>query len=135
MPSPKKGHQTWVGDGDSGLPPRGPEARRGRPTLEEERNRHLKDLGNVLQAAGADAIGALLVFLDLLECQAKGVGNIGLTHIEHETAHAQAAADVLVYRIENASGHRITLNSPGFYSIHQTERNAAKDQGGPAPGL
>jgi hypothetical protein len=87
------------------------------------------------QAAGTDAIGTLLVFLNLLECQAKGVGNIGLTHIEHEPAHAQAAADVLVYRIENASGHRSPLNSPGFYSIHQTERNAAKDQGGPAPGL
>jgi hypothetical protein len=60
----KIGH---VGDGDSGLPSRWPEARRSRATLEEERNRHLKDLGNVLQAAGADAIGALLVFLNLLE--------------------------------------------------------------------
>ena len=68
----------------------------------------------MLQAAGADAIGALLVFLNLLECQAKGVGNIGLAHIEHEPAHAQAAADVLVYRIENASGHRSPLNSHGF---------------------
>jgi hypothetical protein len=68
--------------------------------LEEERNLHLKDLGNMPQAAGTDAIGTLLVFLNLLECQAKGVGNIGLTHIEHEPAHAQAAADVLVYRIE-----------------------------------
>ena len=44
------------------------------------------------QAAGTDAIGTLLVFLNLLECQAKGVGNIGLTHIEHEPAHAQAGA-------------------------------------------
>jgi hypothetical protein len=71
----KIGH---VGGGDSGLPSREPEARRGRPSLEEERNRHLKDLGNMPQAAGADAIGALLVFPDLLKCQAKGVGNIGL---------------------------------------------------------
>ena len=68
----------------------------------------------MLQAAGADAIGALLVFLNLLECQAKGVGNIGLAHIEHEPAHAQAAADVLVYRIENASGHRPPLKFPRF---------------------
>jgi hypothetical protein len=50
-------------------------------------------------------------------------------HIEHEPAHAQAAADVLVYRIENASGHQSRLNSTGFYSIHQTKRNAAKGQG------
>jgi hypothetical protein len=60
----KIGH---VGGGDSRLASRVPKARRGRPTLEEERNRHLKDLGDMLQAAGADAVGALLVFLNLLE--------------------------------------------------------------------
>jgi hypothetical protein len=49
-----------------------------------------KDLGDVLQAAGADAVGSLLVLL---------------AHVEHEPARAHAAADVLVYRIENASGH------------------------------
>jgi hypothetical protein len=40
---------------------------------------HLKDLGEVLQTAGADAVGTLFVFLDLLECQPEGVRNIGLT--------------------------------------------------------
>jgi hypothetical protein len=60
-------------------------------TLEEEWNRHLKNLGKVLQAAGADPVGPLLVFLDLLECQPEGVGNIGLAHIEHETPHSHAA--------------------------------------------
>jgi hypothetical protein len=61
----KIGH---VGSGDSGLPSGGPEARRVRPTLEEERNRHPKDLGNMLQSAGADAIGALLVLLKVRSC-------------------------------------------------------------------
>src|SRR5690606_23644496 len=33
--------------------------------LKEERYRDRKDAGDMLQAAGADAVGALLVFLDL----------------------------------------------------------------------
>jgi hypothetical protein len=89
--------------------------RDGRP-LEEERNLHLKDLGNMLQAAGADAIGALLVFLNLLECQAEGVGNIGLTHVEHEPAHAQAAADVLVRWIKSSPGHLCFLAVAAIFS-------------------
>jgi len=48
------------------------DAERGGRTLEEEWNRHLKDLGDVLQAAGADAVGSLLILLDLLECQPEG---------------------------------------------------------------
>src|ERR1043165_8135438 len=40
--------------------------RRRRRTLEEERDRHLQDERDLLQAARADAIGALLVFLNLL---------------------------------------------------------------------
>jgi hypothetical protein len=39
-------------------------ADRDRRTFEEERDRHLKDLGDALQAAGADAVGPLLILLD-----------------------------------------------------------------------
>jgi hypothetical protein len=35
----------------------------------------------VLQAAGADAVKTLFVFLDLLECQPQGVRNIGSNSI------------------------------------------------------
>src|SRR5580700_8006126 len=35
-----------------------------RRALEEERDRHLKNVSNMLQPAGTDAIGAFLVFLD-----------------------------------------------------------------------
>jgi hypothetical protein len=68
--------------------------------------RDLKDLGKVLQAGGADAVGPFLVFLDLLERQPKGVAEIGLAHIEHEPSHAHAAANMLVDRIDNAPRHR-----------------------------
>ena len=60
----------------------------------------------MLQPAGADAVGPLLVFLDLLECQPEGVREIGLAHIKHASPHAHAAANMLVDKIESASGHR-----------------------------
>src|SRR5271170_2912216 len=41
-----------------------------RRPLEEKRHRHPKDLGNVLEAAGADAVGSLLVFLESFEGEA-----------------------------------------------------------------
>jgi hypothetical protein len=59
-----------------------------------------------LQAAGADAVGPLLVFLDLLERQPEGVPEIGLAHIEHEPPQAHAAAKLFVDRIETGPGHR-----------------------------
>jgi hypothetical protein len=37
----------------------------------------------MLQAAGAYPIGALLVFLDLLECDAEMLAEFFLTHTEH----------------------------------------------------
>jgi len=61
----------------------------------------------VLQSAGADAIGALLVFLELLERQAEGVRDIGLAHIKHETPHSQAAADMLVGGIDSFFWHSV----------------------------
>jgi hypothetical protein len=38
-----------------------------RRPLKEKRHRYKKDLGQLMKAAGADAVGALLVLLDLLE--------------------------------------------------------------------
>jgi hypothetical protein len=76
-----------------------------RHSVEEERNRHLKDLGYVLQPAGANAVGSLLIFLNLLERQSKRVRKIGLAHFEHQTAHPHAAADMPVDGVKNASRH------------------------------
>jgi hypothetical protein len=96
-----------VGGGESfsRLPSRWPNARHGRRALEEKRNRHLEDLGDVLQAAGADAVSSLFVFLDLLECQPERICNIGLAHVEHKPPHSHAAADMLVGRIKSSPGH------------------------------
>jgi hypothetical protein len=73
--------------------------------FEQERHRDLKDFGNLLQAAGADAVGALLVFLDLLEGQPERIAQSFLAHAHHEPAHAHAAADMSVNRIGRFAEH------------------------------
>ena len=46
----------------------------------EKRNRDIKNIGNNLQSARSDPIGAFLVFLDLLECHAKFLAKAFLRH-------------------------------------------------------
>jgi len=58
-----------------------------------------------LNPAGADAVGALLVLLNLLERQSEGLTKFLLTHAHHQTAHAHAAADVPVNRIGRFTRH------------------------------
>jgi hypothetical protein len=50
----------------------------------------------LLQSAGPDAVGALLVFLHLLEGDAERIAQFRLAHCKHLAAHAHAAANVLV---------------------------------------
>ena len=64
-----------------------------RRAFEEERHRDLQDVGDVLQPARADAVRAILVFLDLLKRQPKCVAEIRLAHCQHHPAHAHPAAD------------------------------------------
>src|SRR5215813_3300452 len=58
--------------------------------LVEERYWHLKDMGDLLQPAGPDAVGAFLVFLHLLEGEAKCGTQLFLAHCKHNAAHAQS---------------------------------------------
>src|SRR5205823_11108741 len=81
-----------------------------RRTLEEECNGDLQDLRDVLDSARADSVGALLVLLDLLECQAERVTEVCLAHRKHHPPHAYAAADVLVDRVGDLLGHPVALS-------------------------
>ena len=65
-------------------------------SFEEERHRNLQDVRDVLGSAGADSICTLFVFLHLLECQAKGMPQFLLSHVEHQPAHAHTVAHILV---------------------------------------
>ena len=47
-----------------------------RSAFEQKRHRDLKNIGNLLQAACPDAVGALLVFLNLLESQAEPLSEL-----------------------------------------------------------
>ena len=62
-------------------------------------DRHLQRVGHRLQPAGADAVRALLVFLDLLKRDAELVAELLLAQAEHLPAHAHPAADIDVRRI------------------------------------
>ena len=95
-----------------------------RRAFEEERHRDLQDVRDVLQPARANAVRALLVFLDLLKRQPKCVAEIRLAHCQHHPAHAHPVADVLVdgiwslladgfdhrFRIEKSARHPTGTN-------------------------
>ena len=70
-----------------------------RSAVEEERHRHLQDQRYLLYARRTDAIGALLVFLDLLEGQTECLGKLFLRHRKHHPPHADLRSDVFVDRI------------------------------------
>jgi hypothetical protein len=56
-----------------------------------------------VQSAGADAIGASLVFLDLLKCQPDRFAELFLTKAEHIPAQPDTGADMDVDRIRLVS--------------------------------
>ena len=67
------------------------------------------ECGDLLQPARADAVGALLVFLHLLEGQTERVAELFLAHAQHHPAHAHAAAHMLVDRIGGLLRHNDLL--------------------------
>src|SRR5436305_4810698 len=80
-----------------------------RTALEQKRDRDLEDLGDLLDAAGADPVGAFLVFLNLLEGETQGFAELFLAHAEHDAAHAHATADIFVNRVGRFDRHLQTL--------------------------
>jgi hypothetical protein len=77
--------------------------------LEEEGYRHAKDLAQLLQAARADTVRTLLVFLNLLKCQPKRVCDFFLALVEHKAPHTQAPANMRIGRMDPVHDHRQVL--------------------------
>jgi hypothetical protein len=71
-----------------------------RRPVKEKRNRYVKDVRELLKTAGANAVGALLVLLDLLEGQSQSVRQPRLRKVEHKSSHADASTHVAVYRVQ-----------------------------------
>jgi hypothetical protein len=76
-----------------------------RCAFEEERHRDLQDMGDVLQAARADAILSILIFLHLLPRQPEVVAELLSAHSEHHPAHPDPAAHVFVDGIRGPFDH------------------------------
>ena len=70
-----------------------------RRLLVEKLHRHAEHLRQIEQPAGADAVDALLVLLDLLEGEAELLAELLLAHAEQHAAEADPAADVHIDRI------------------------------------
>ena len=62
---------------------------------------YLAQSRDVLQAARADAVGALLVLLDLLEGDAQILAEFFLAHAKHHAAQAHPAVSVEARRLQH----------------------------------
>jgi len=82
-----------------------------RGIFEEEGNRDIEDAGDILEAAGANTVGALFVFLDLLKRNSEAFAELFLAHAKHRAAEAYAATDMNVdgVRLLFVFNHHFTL--------------------------
>src|ERR1700719_2750242 len=85
-------------------------------TLKKECNRHLKNLGNLLQSARSDSVCTLFVFLHLLEREFECIAELFLAHPQHHATHSYPAAHVLVDGVGSFLRHYsvLLLFSPGL---------------------
>jgi hypothetical protein len=56
----------------------------------------LQDVGDLLQPARPHTVRALLVFLHLLERKVEFISQIGLAHIQHDSAHSRLTTCLLM---------------------------------------
>src|SRR6266496_3033902 len=61
--------------------------------VEEKRDRHIQDAAQLMQPACADAVGAALIFLHLLESKADRRAELLLAQPEHVAAQPDAGTD------------------------------------------
>ena len=71
----------------------------GLEAFEEIGDVDLKQVRHLEEAAGADAVLAALVFLDLLEADAERLAELGLAHSARFARHADALGDMVVVSI------------------------------------
>jgi len=113
-----------------------------RSPIEKILKRHLEDIGNLLQAASTDPVSSLLVFLDLLKCQAKCIPEFLLAPTHRDATHANFTAHMLVSRVgclfasRRTQRHIASLRIPRLFAtrgIKRTRPNHAAWGSGLAP--
>src|SRR5262245_27761118 len=73
--------------------------------LEQGGDRHAQEYGDLQQSATADAIGPLLVFLDLLKCEIELISKLSLGEPLLQTIDPDVAADDPVDRVRSLASH------------------------------
>src|SRR5579862_8055723 len=106
--------ETWASDGASEASAFAPGAL---GAFKEELDGHAENVRDLVQPAGADPVDALLVFLDLLEGEVEAFSQGGLRHAEHQAAHADARADMLIGRVGSLDRHHSTIPLAGASRI------------------
>src|SRR3569833_1303333 len=81
------------------------ESRRIADAFIKEIDWHIENARHFVETASADAIDAFLVFLDLLNSEAKQIAQLFLTHSNQLTPDAHAIADLNVNGIGLLLGH------------------------------
>src|SRR5262245_20113736 len=86
---------------ENSLAPLGLRRRRMSPrdTVKKERDRHVEHLAQLIQAAGADAVFGLLVFVKLLVGDTQGGGKIWLAYTQRSSPLSQAHSDMDIDRM------------------------------------
>jgi hypothetical protein len=79
--------------------------------LEEERHRHIEHLGEFEEPAGAHAIGAALVLLDLLKGKAHGFAEVRLAHAQKRPALTHPSSNVNVHGMKPGQVGQVTSPS------------------------
>ena len=73
--------------------------------IKKELYRHIQNTGHFKQTAGTDPVGALLIFLDLLEREVEVLAELFLAHAHQHAAHPQPASNVNVDRVWHFRSH------------------------------
>src|ERR1051326_25837 len=72
-------------------------------TLEEECDRHSQRLAELVEAAGADTIFPMFVFVDLLERKTQGCRQLRLAYSQHDSSLMQPRCDMQIDRSKSFS--------------------------------
>ena len=94
--------------------------------VEEERDRDVQHATEIMQPAGADPVGASLVFLNLLKSQSDRFSKLFLAEAQHVSAEPDAGADVDIDRVR-----LVTLpatRAPGLLLHHHRSSTSAKQR-------
>ena len=86
---------------------------RGRGAVEERGQRDAEHIGDLVEPAGADPVGALLVFLHLLECHADLLAELALRQPLLQPADADILPDQDIDRHRISCSHEVSSRQIG----------------------